>query len=142
MDQLLKKKLIALLLFVCCLFGGWLLLTASSTAEKKLKNFAQFDSLIVHTLNKFDFYRKQIEHYKTTVDSVFNRKTYIITTASTFPETKLHLALKYAFQPYNVSVPALVIFPDKDLRIHFSYKNTIMRTLLIDVEEADSTVSR
>ncbi len=137
MHQLLKKKLVALLLFICCLLCGWLLLSASSSPEKSLSSLAQLDSLIVETLNDFDLNGRQITHYKTSIDSTFQRKIFIATVAKKFPETKLHLALKQVFQPYNVLVPARVLFPDKDLRIQFYFKDTVLRTLLIDVENSD-----
>ncbi len=122
------------MLFVCCVFCGWLLLSASSAPEKKLRGFAQFDSLIVETLNSFGLNRQQITHFKTTVDSTFQRKTFTVTVSKKFPETKLHLALKQTFYPYDVLVPARVLFPDKDLRIQFYFKNTVVRTLLINTE--------
>ncbi len=141
MNQLLKKKLVASLLFICCLAGAGLLLSASPAAEKRLQSFVQIDSLIVDTLGKFGVNRRQISSHKTEIDSLFQRKTFTATVTKKIPETKLHLALKHVFQPYNISLPARVLFPDKDLRIHFSFKNTVIRTLLIDVEEPDTALA-
>lgn len=141
MNQILKKKLLALLLFICCLLSTGLLLNAGPAPEKKIKNLKQLDSLILKKLYAFGVTQGQISSYDTVIDATFKRKVFTLTVPKKFPETKLHLSLKKAFQSYHFLLPARVLFPDKDLRIHFMFKGTILRTLLIDTEEPDVPLS-
>ncbi|HLR76637.1 MAG TPA: hypothetical protein VK106_03185 [Balneolaceae bacterium] len=137
MNKNLKKKLLVLLLFVCCLLSIGLLLNTDPIPDKKIKNAKQLDSLIVESLYEFGIIDSLLTSYRVVIDSTFQRKVFRVTVPKKFPETKLHLYLKKLFSPYGFSLPARVLFPDKDLRIHFIFKNTIWRTLIINTEEPD-----
>lgn len=139
MNQQLKKKFIASLLCVCCLAAGWAFLTASTAAKKRLKGVQQIDALIVDALHKYGFTRKEIDKYKVSVDSTFQRKVFLVTVRENFPETRLHVTLKQAFEGYNIWLPARVLFPEKDLHIYLSYKGTILRTIIVDIEKPDES---
>lgn len=138
MNQLLKKKLLVLLLFICCLLSTGLLLNTDFTPDSALNNLKQVDSLILKTLYKYGAVSSDISSYDVEVDSTFGRKVFKLTAAKKFPQTKVHIHLNKIFEPYHFSLPGRVLFPEKDLRIYFIYKGTILRTLLIVNEEQEN----
>ncbi|HYW35228.1 MAG TPA: hypothetical protein VE868_07470 [Balneolaceae bacterium] len=130
-----KKKLIAGLLFISCVAATWLLISLPSTQHKHLHSLSQADSLLFVTLSEFHVPKDDVSTRSIKVDSAFTRTVDVVTVPSNFPQTRFHLALKNECSPYQISLPARVIFPEKNLNILFDYHHTIINTVKLRIPE-------
>lgn len=141
MNERSKKQLIAILLFVSCLFSGWLLFITPANETKQLQSFAQADSLLNRALGDFNISGNQISSSSIRVDSTFSRKSYTVSVAPAFSKTQFHAVLQEQLSPYDISLPAEVTFPDKDMAIHFYYGDKVFQTVKLVTNE-DLTMQR
>ncbi|MBN2733148.1 MAG: hypothetical protein JXR26_12025 [Balneolaceae bacterium] len=141
MDEHTKKQLIAILLFVSCLFSGWLLFITPAGENKQLHSFAQADSLLNQTFGDFNISSNQISSRSIRVDSTFSRKSYRISVPPEFSKTQFHAALQQQLSPYDISLPAEVTFPEKDMAIHFYYGDKVFQTVKL-ITNKDLTMQR
>jgi hypothetical protein len=131
----LKKQLIAALLLISCLACAWLLFLMPSKKHHRLQHLSQADSLVLGTLSKFGIPEKQISVRSRRVDSSFTRKVYVVSVPPYFPKIRFHTALKGRFTGYGISLPARIIFPDKDIDIQLYYRNTVIRTIKMVMDD-------
>lgn len=126
MDERFKKKLIAVLLLVSCIISAWLLFITPGNENKPLRDLAQADSLLRLTLSDFNISDSQISTSTIQVDSVFERKNYSVSVPPAFSKTQLHAELQQQLLPYDISLPARVTFPEKDMNIHLYFKQSVI----------------
>jgi len=132
-----KKQIVTGLLFLACIIAGWLLLSAPSVQYKNLKKISQVDSLLKTTLARYHISWQQVSTRSVQVDSTFSRAIHTINVPAHFPQTEFHLALKHTLSPYDISVPAHVNFPAKNLDIQIYFDNTIIGTIKL-IKQQDS----
>ncbi len=106
-----------------------------SKKRQKLQRLSQADSLVLGTLSKFNIPKKHISIHFKRVDSSFTRKVYIVSVPLYFPKIRFHAALKAQFSRYNVTLPARIIFPDKNIDIQLYYQDTIIRTIKMVMDD-------
>lgn len=135
LNERTKKKLIALLLLISCVVSGWLLFITPATESKQLHSFAETDSLLRRTLGDFNIQDDQIRSYNVEVDSAFTRKSYRISVPPGFSKTQFHATLQKELNPYSVSLPARVTFPERDMAIHFYFGDKVIRTVRLVTDE-------
>lgn len=111
-----------------------MLLSFSSVNNRTLQSFAQADSLIMSELQNFNIPEEHIRVVQTRVDSNFMRKSYRVRVAPQFSKTQLHAELNKTFHDYNVSTPARVTFPNKDITIYLEYNNTVIRSISMQTD--------
>jgi hypothetical protein len=129
-----KKQLIAILLLVSCFVSGFILFSTSDQNTKRLKSLAQADSLIQQQFSSFNISEDQISVAITRVDSSFARKTYYVGLPYRFSKTQFHAELNEFLHPFGVRTPARVTFPQKDVDIQLSYRETVIRTISLQTD--------
>ncbi|MFH5831566.1 hypothetical protein ACG2F4_11485 [Halalkalibaculum sp. DA3122] len=134
-DGKTKKRLIALLLLISCITSGAMLFYSEEGSPTRLRNFAQADSLIVSTLQKFNINRTQFSTETRPVDSALVRKTYYIDLPPGFSKTLLHAELNRIFHPLAVGTPARVNLPEERMLIQLTYKGTVFRSLSLRTDD-------
>ncbi len=111
-----------------------MLLATSEGASKPLQPLTRADSLIHSELRDFNINDQQIRVSTTSVHSDFVRKTYHIGVPYQFSKTQFHAELNNRFYPYAVQTPARVTFPQKDMNIHLLYKDTVVRSIILQTD--------
>ena len=134
MKEQKKKRVIALLLFVACLLSGYMLFMTSDGGSKQLQPLARADSLIRSELREFNINHHQTRISTEVIDSNFARKTYHIGVPYQFSKTQFHAELNNRLYPYAVETPANVSFPQEDMSIHLLYKNTVIRSIILQTD--------
>lgn len=134
MKEQKKKQLIAILLFVSCFVSGFILFSTSDKNTKRLASLAKADSLIQQQFSSFNISEDQITVSTTRVDSSFSRKTYFVGLPYRFSKTQFHAELNDALYPYGIQTPAQVIFPQKNVNIQLSYRETVIRTISLQTD--------
>jgi hypothetical protein len=129
-----KKQLIAILLFVSCFISGFILFSTSDKNTKQLASLAAADSLIQQQFSNFNISEEQIAVSTTRVDSGFSRKTYFVGLPYRFSKTQFHAELNDALYPYGIQTPAQVTFPQKNVNIQLSYRETVIRTISLQTD--------
>lgn len=135
MKEPLQKKIIVLLLVISCFISGYTFFTVSDHSSKTLHSFAQADSLIEQELANFNILPDQIRTQTIVIDSTFSRKVFRVEVPTHLSKTEIHAELNEIFYPYAVKTPGRVIFPEKHIKIHFLYQDTIVRTLFLEAQE-------
>lgn len=121
-----------LLLGVSCVVAFALHWTLDPTPKQKLQNQQQIDSLITVTIADFNIPIEQVRTSTIEHDSVFHRKTYRINVYPGFSKTSFHYTLHKKLYPLGIETFGQVIFPEKDLRLHLLYNDTIQRSVFIE----------
>lgn len=134
MEEKQKKRLISLLLLISCIVSMLLLAFTPPAPVSFLKNLEQADSLIVHDLKKFGVAEQQIDVKSVLANSGLTRKVYSVSVPEGLSKTQLHLELAKSFYPYDISAPAKIVFPQKDVTIHLVYNQTIVRTVSLETD--------
>ncbi|MCG8373563.1 MAG: hypothetical protein MI700_08530 [Balneolales bacterium] len=122
------------LLVSACILSGIMLAATPPPENQFVKTEAELDSLILETLEisglKNNYRVSSIE-----LDSILTRKTYRIDTNPGFSKTSFHIELKKKLYPYNIEVPARVVFPEEDMNIYVVHEGTVFRTLRLATKE-------
>ncbi|PAU93617.1 hypothetical protein CK503_10705 [Aliifodinibius salipaludis] len=134
MKEQKKKKLIAILLLVSCFISGFILFSTSDKNTKRLSTLSQADSLIQQQFSSFNIPEDQISVGTTRVDSNFYRKTYFVGLPYRFSKTQFHAELNDALSPFGIRTPARVTFPQKNVNIQLSYRETVIRTISLQTD--------
>ena len=130
-----KRKWIAILLFLSCTAALVLLATAEPVEKRKvLTNASQIDSLIIVAFQDFRVPSSQIRTQTVAIDSVFSRTVYTVRVPSHFSKTSFHLKLHEHVWPYSVQTSGTVQFPERNLRIHLLYNDTVMRSVHLNTD--------
>lgn len=129
-----KKRIIAAILLVSCITSAILLAYTGNSSLRSLKDFAQADSLITRDLESYNIADDQIRVRTVRIDSTFSRKQYRVSVPPGFSKTQLHTELNQSLYPFNISTPGKVRFPQKDLTIYLTYKNTVIRTISVQTD--------
>lgn len=135
MNQRTKKQLIAGLLLISCIISGWWLFLTPAPDGRSLQRLARADSLLHLTLTDFSIARQQVDSRTVRIDSTFARTTYTVAVPPGFSKTQFHAVLQQRLAPYGVSLPARVVFPERDMYIYLNYRNTIIRTVQLVTDE-------
>ena len=134
MKEQKKKKLIAILLLASCFISGFILFSTSDTSTKRLTSLSEADSLIQQQFSSFNISEEQISVSTTQVDSNFTRKTYFVGLPYRFSKTQFHAEINDALYPYKIQTPAQVTFPQKNINIQLSYRETVIRTISLQTD--------
>ncbi|MEX2456094.1 MAG: hypothetical protein WD381_02220 [Balneolaceae bacterium] len=129
-----QKVWIVLLLGLSCVVAFSLHLTLDPTPSQKLENQQQIDSLITETLTDFNIPLEQVRTTTIEHDSLFHRKNYRINVYPGFSKTSFHYTLHKKLFPLQIETYGEVFFPEKDLRLHLFYNDTIQRSVTIQTD--------
>ncbi|WP_445665713.1 hypothetical protein [Fodinibius sp. AD559] len=106
----------------------------SDQNTKRLTSLAQADSLIQQQFSIFNISDDQVSIATTRVDSNFSRKTYYVGLPYRFSKTQFHAELNDALYPFGIRTPARVTFPQKNVDIQLSYRETVIRTISLQTD--------
>ena len=123
-----------MLLLVSCFISGFILFSTSDKSTKQLSSLAQADSLIQQQFSSFNISDDQFSVATTRVDSNFFRKTYFVGLPYRFSKTQFHAELNDALYSYGIQTPARVTFPQKNVDIQLSYRETVIRTISLQTD--------
>lgn len=123
-----------ILLLLSCLFSALLLWNTDPRTATRLTSASQVDSLITLTLSDFNISEQRIRTQTVATDTVFSRKVHTVRVSSDFSKTSFHYQLHKNLAPFNVSTYGVVQFPEKHLRIHMMYNETVHRTLVLQTD--------
>ena len=137
-----KKKIIIALLVVSCIAAGIILASTTSESGPRLRSLAETDTIIVDELTKFNIEQEQIERHPVQVDSNFTRWIYRVNVSPHLSKTHLHTSLHERLHEMEVSSPARIYFPGKEMDIHLSYNNTVIRTIKLQNDTSLTHKSR
>lgn len=129
-----QKRWIVLLLATSCIVAFTLHLTLDPTPKQKLKSQLQIDSLISATFADFNIPLEQVRTTTFVHDSLFHRKNYRVNVYPEFSKTSFHYTLHKKLYPLQIETYGEVFFPEKDLRLHLLYNDTIQRTVIIQTD--------
>lgn len=129
LDSELKKKIIIALLAISCLTAGIILAFTTNESNHELRSLAETDTIIVDELTKFNIGKDQIERHSLKVDSNFTRWIYRVNVSPHLSKTHFHTSLHKRLHEMEVNTPARIYFPGKEMDIHLSYNNTVVRTI-------------
>ena len=124
-----RKTWVAGLLLFSVLITAFLLVHSDPVQMKALQSESQLDSLITDTFAEFRLTPQMIRQQTVEVDSLFTRKIYSARVPDSFSKTSFHLQLNKKLNPYRVDTNGVVIFPEKNLRIHLVVNNKVVRTV-------------
>lgn len=124
-----KKLVIIALLTLCCLITFFLIVKAPDTVQPAAINLSKTDTLLSHEFKVFNIPGKQIRVYSVKTSSLLTRKVYRVDVAGGFSKTYFHAELASLLRPYQITTPATVHLPGKDMDIQLYYHNTVIRTL-------------
>lgn|SRR5690625_867691 len=127
--QHILKRWIVLLLGVSTLAALTLNFSYSPAELKPLQSAVQIDSLIQLQLEQFNITDEQVRLQTVQIDSVTQRKVYMVEVPPGFSKTRWHYKLDQEVRPYQLTTPAKVIFPERNLRIHLYNGLNVIRTI-------------
>lgn len=117
-------------LLMACIAACLLLLWKPDLFEhEELANLQELDAIIEEELVEFNIRQNQIRQQQAGPTEGFQRRVYRVDVAPALSKTFFHAELAARLQPLGVSSPALVSFPERDLRIHVYWKGTVVRTI-------------
>lgn len=117
-----------------CFISGFILFSTSDKDTKRLSSQAEADSLIQQQFSSFNISDDQVSVAITRVDSNFSRKTYFVGLPYRFSKTQFHAELNDALHPFGIRTPARVTFPQKNIDIQLSYRETVIRTISLQTD--------
>lgn len=129
-----QKVWIVVLLSTTCAVAFVLHWTLDPAPKQKLKNQQQIDSLITATIADFNIPLEQVRTITIEHDSLFHRKNYRVNVYPGFSKTSFHYTLHKKLYPLQIETYGKVFFPEKDLRLHLLYNDTIQRTVTIQTD--------
>lgn len=97
----------------------------------------EIQQLIRETSQELAIPEKLIRTTTLKVDSTFSRTVWIMDVPRNVSKTTFHYQLNQALRPVGIETPATVVFPEKDLRIHLLWQETVIQTLLLRTADAD-----
>lgn len=125
---------IVVLLSISCAVAFVLHWTLDPAPKHKLENQQQIDSLITATITDFNIPLEQVRTTTIEHDSLFQRKNYRVNVYPGFSKTSFHYTLHKKLFPLQIKTFGEVFFPEKDLRLHLLYNDTIQRTVIIQTD--------
>ncbi len=133
-----KKQLTTLLLVLSCLSSGIILATVPAQQTNSVVMNSGLDSLIVTELKLHDIPESQYRRYDIEVDSTFSRTVYRVQVPPSFSKTTFHFKLHKKLYPHDLTSPAKVIFPERNMNIYIMDRGTIRSTIrLITTDPSD-----
>lgn len=132
-----KRGFIVLLLVVSCAASVYLLMVVEPLSVHQLTSPQQLDSLINDSFREFNISDSQIRTQTIRIDSIFTRRRYVVEVSRAFSKTSFHYRLHQRLWSYDAETIGRVEFPDKNLRVHVEYDETIHRTIYLYTENQD-----
>jgi len=108
--------------------------TLDPAPKQKLESQKQIDSLITATIADFNIPLEQVRATTVEHDSLFHRKNYRINVYPGFSKTSFHYTLHKKLYPLGIKTFGEVFFPERDLRLHLLYNDTVHRTVVIQTD--------
>lgn len=71
------------------------------------------------------------------VDSTFSRTVWIMELPQSVSKTTFHYQLDQTLKPVGIQTPATVEFPDRNMRIHLLWQDTVIQTIYLRTADAD-----
>jgi hypothetical protein len=128
------KKIVTILLVLSCVISGIILAASPSYKIYAIESNRQLDSLINLHLQNARILPQQMQVSHIIIDSTFARKEYRVEVPSRFSKTLFHAALDKDLYRYNISAPAKVHFPSRDMDIYIYNKGTVLRTIRLTTD--------
>ncbi len=123
------KKIVTLLLVLSCVVSGFILAASPSYKIYTIENNQQLDSLISFHLQYSRIMPQQMRVSNIIIDTTFARKEYRVEVPSRFSKTLFHAALDKDLYRYDITAPAKVHFPSRDMDIYIYHTGTVLRTI-------------
>jgi len=123
-----KKVTTAILLLIASVISVLLLSFGSGKAQLEKSDLVRLDSLIFHELGQYSIKKRQIKA-KNFQTGDFSRIHYDVKIPKGISKTQIQTDLHYAFLEQRITLPAKIIFPEKDLLIHLYANETIIRSI-------------
>jgi hypothetical protein len=123
-----KKVTTAILLVVASVISVLLLAYGSGHERIEKSDLVRLDSLIYQELGQYSIKKRQIKAKNIQIGE-FSRIHYDVRIPRGISKTQIQTDLHYAFYEQGISLPAKIIFPEKDLLIHFYAAETIIRSI-------------
>lgn len=136
MTSIRKKQIIAGVLLLSSVLLVFLLLSTQRTERPSLRDIAEIDTLIYRELAAFNIGQDHIRSRTRRVDSAFSRVEHFVSVPPRVSKTFIHSEIHQQVQDFGINDPAVVEFPQKDLRIHFLKQGTIVRSLTLRTDTA------
>ncbi|MDZ7720983.1 MAG: hypothetical protein U5K72_19340 [Balneolaceae bacterium] len=137
MSSIRKRGMIVLLLVISCALSIYLLYISESTPVYQLESPQKLDSLITESFHEFDISGGQVRTQSIRIDSTFTRKRFTVEVPPSFSKTTFHYKLHEQLLPYKAETIGRVEFPEKNLRVHVQYNQTIHRTIYLYSQSTD-----
>lgn len=131
MTSIRKKQVIAGVLFLSSVLLVFLLLSTQRNERPSLRDIAEIDTLIYRELAAFNISQDQIQSRTRRVDSAFSRVEHVVSVPPRISKTFIHSEIHQQVEEFGINDPAIVEFPQKDLRIHFLKQGTIVRSVTL-----------
>lgn len=123
------KPLITVLLALSCIIS--VIILAATPVHKSI-NFdvnKDLDSLITSAFENEPLIGINYRRFNIEVDSLFTRTVYRVPVHPTFSKTMFHYHLHQALNKFEITSPAKVIFPDRDMNIYVYDNGTVRSTI-------------
>lgn len=111
-----------------------MLFATSAGTNQHLESFARADSLIRTELANFNIDESQVRVSSVQIDSSFTRKKYHVGVPYQFSKTQFHAELNKRLYPYSVEAPAHMTFPQEDMSIHLLFRDTVIRSIVLQTD--------
>ena len=132
-----NAHLILIVLVVCTLIAGALLWWVPAPKQPVPVTKDQIDQQIRETLKVFDIPEVLTRTTSLRVDSTFTRTVWIIDLPPSVSKTTLHYSLDQSFRPYGFQTPATIEFPERNMRVHLLWEETVVQTLYLRTADAE-----
>ena len=129
-----KKVWVVALLAISCLTAFVLNLKLVPAEPQKLTDQTQIDSLISVTIQELNIPPEQLRIQTIEHDSLFKRQNYHIKVRPGFSKTGFHYQLHQHLYPYDVETYGEVFFPERDIRLHLLFNDTIHRSIFLETD--------
>lgn len=138
--HLAKYRMLALLV---CGIAASLWLHASlemSDSKQELFSLGQIDRAVEDVIAKQGLDGRW-ERTEIPVDSLFSRATYEIWVPEDFSRTTFHIGLQERLAPLGTVIFGEVTFPSRDLRLYITYRQDLLRTVMLSASPDESDES-
>lgn len=132
-----NAPLILVLLIACTLVAGALWWWVPAPSEPLPLTRDQIDQHIRETLRDFNVPEVLTRTSSLRVDSTFTRTIWILDLPPNVSKTTLHYSLDQSFRSMGFQTPATVEFPERDMRIHLLWEETVLQTLYLRTADAE-----
>lgn len=135
MARLNAKSILTILLLLSCIASAVILAAVPAYIPSKIGLDEDLDSIISRNFEDHFIPKKDIRKFTIEVDTTFTRSVYRVKVPSSFSKTMFHFDLHQSLFEYDISTPARVLFPQRDMNIYIVDKGTIRSTIRLLTEE-------